>query len=195
MFVLDRSGSMKASASQDSKDAGSDGADVEGETRIDVAKSQLIWSLKNLPKDVYFNVIFYSKDVQVWQDPPAMLPANEKNRQAAIDWVKEIEAEGSTATFDALLRALEYAEIPNKKDLTQGGCDTIFLLSDGTPTGEDGQPLEGEVADALWKKVKDQNRVYQCVIHTVGVGRGHDSRLLRRIAGETKGTYKAVGSK
>ena len=40
--------------------------------------------------------------------------------------------------------------------------------------------------------MKHANRVFRCVIHTIGIGRGHNSHLMQRIAGETGGTYKAV---
>ncbi len=206
VFVLDRSGSMKTPASAQERQAGGgaqpalpggepEEGEIEGDTKIEVAKNQLIWSLEHLPKDVFFNVVFYSSDVQVWKDPPAMMPATKENKQAAVEWVKAITADGSTALFDALLKALEFADNLDEKDPTKGGCDTIFLLSDGSPTKEGGQVvIQGEELEELWEKVKHANRVFQCVIHTVGVGRGHNRTLMMRIANETKGTYKAVGT-
>ena len=86
-----------------------------------------------------------------------------------------------------------YADNLDARDPSQGGCDTIFLLSDGSPTGADGQVLEPDVSEAAWTRVKEANRVFRCVIHTVGIGRLHNSPLMRRIAQETGGTYKAVG--
>ena len=206
VFVLDRSGSMSAAASAESRQAGGkpsgpglpapEDEKIEGDTRIDVAKSQLIYSIKNIPRDVYFNIVFYSSDVQVWKDPPEMLEANPNNKQAAIEWVEKITAEGSTQLFDALLKAVEYADNLDERDPTKGGCDTIFLLSDGSPTTPaGGEALQGEELESAWAKVKHANRVFQCVIHTIGVGRGHNRSLMQRIANETKVTYKAVGTK
>jgi len=197
VFVLDRSGSMKTPASAQSKDAaGGEGGGIEGETKIDVAKSQLEHSIETLPRDVYFNVVFYSDEVQAWQDPPRMLPANEKNKLDAIAWVEKIEAAGSTQLFDGLLKAIEYADNLDQKKPSEGGCDTIFLMSDGSPTNKDGgKPLDGDQIEEAWARVKEANRVFKCIIHTVGVGRGHNRSLLQRIARETGGTYQAVGTR
>lgn len=194
VFVLDRSGSMQTPASAESKKAGEEGEGIEGDTKIDVAKSQMIWSIEHLPKNVYFNVVFYATEVEAWKEAPEMVPATKENKAAAVAWVKEITAEGSTALFDALLKALEYADNLSEKDPTQGGCDTIFLLSDGSPTKEGGQVVvAGKDLEDAWGRVKHANEIFQCVIHTVGIGRGHNRGLMSRIARETKGTYKAVG--
>ena len=107
-------------------------------SKIELAREQLKWSIETLPKGVHFNVIFYATDVQVWKEPPEMVPATKENKQAAIDWFMEIDANGYTRTFDALGKALDYAS-------GKGGADTVFLLSDGSPTAVDaGEPLTGE---------------------------------------------------
>ena len=194
VFVLDRSGSMKAAADAAEKEA-SDG-EVQGETKVEVAKNQLARSIRQLSRDVHFNVIFYSTDVQVWQDPPAMLPATDENKKKAIDWFSSLEADGYTRTFDALLRALAYADNLDAKDPAKGGCDTIFLLSDGSPTVPGaGDVIQGEALEAEWGRVKEANRIFRCVIHTIGVGAQHNRPLMQRSASETGGTYKAVGGR
>lgn len=192
VFVLDRSGSMQTPASAEERAAGD--AEVEGDTKIEAAKSQLVRSIQTLPKEARFNIVFYSDDVQSWKEPPAMLLATPENKEEAVEWVKAIEAGGSTQLFDGLLRALEYADNFDEKKPEEGGCDTIFLMSDGSPTDMDsGQPLAADAIEAAWARVTEANRVFDCVIHTVGVGARHNRGLLQRIAKETGGTYQAVG--
>lgn len=196
VFVLDRSSSMKTPASAESRcprgptsgdGSGKDGEpDIQGDTKIAVARNQLAWSIRNLHRDVHFNVIFYSTDVQVWKQPPEMLRATPKNKTAALDWFMTIEALGTTRTFDALLQALEYAK-------GAGGADTIFLLSDGSPTVASGQALKGEDFDREYGAFLEENKIYKCVVHTIGVGPHHNRTLMRRIARDTGGTYRGVG--
>lgn len=202
VFVLDRSGSMKSPASEESrkpkptgpvtggpKKGDGEKPEITGDTKIEVAKNQLAWSVKHLQKDVRFNVVFYSSKVDVWKTPPEMLPATPKFKSDATDWFMKIGPEGSTRTFDALIKALDYAA-------TEGGADTIFLLSDGAPTIVGGaQALTGEALEAEYGAFKEKNKIYKCVVHTIGVGPHHNRQLMQRIARETGGTYQSVGAK
>ncbi len=203
VFVLDRSGSMKSPASEDSKkpkptgpvtgDGGKagkkDDPDIRGDTKMEVAKNQLAWSIKTLPKDVHFNVVFYSNGIEVWKTPPEMVPATPGYKSKATEWFMEIGPQGSTRTFDALLKALEYA-------VAEGGADTIFLLSDGTPTVPAGnKALKGADLEREYGAFLEKNKLYKCVVHTIGVGPSHNRTLMRRIASDTGGTYRGVGDK
>jgi Mg-chelatase subunit ChlD len=196
VFVLDRSGSMQFPASDEGRSAGpvtpgrpgDEPPAIEGDTKIEVARNQLARSIRMLSKDVYFNVVFFSSDVKVWKAAPEMLPATPDNKKQALDWFMKIEAVGATRTFDALLTALDYAAGKN-------GADTIFLLSDGSPTEVGGRlALTGEALEAEYAAFLEKNSVYKCVVHTIGVGPRHNRGLMRRIAKDTGGTYRGVGT-
>jgi hypothetical protein len=168
---------------------GADGenAHIKGDTKIEVAKSQLVFSIRNLATDVFFGIVFYSNDIEVWQPPPKMIQATPENKAQAIKWIEEIEAVGSTRTFDALLQALAYAR-------DGGGANTIFLLSDGSPTVRGGGDLlVGDALEAEYGAFLEQNRIYKCVVHTIGVGRSQNRSLMRRIAKDGRGIYRSVG--
>ncbi len=196
VFVLDRSGSMQKKALPDSskprgpvtgEGAEGENAHIKGDTKIEVAKSQLVFSIRNLATDVFFSIVFYSNEFEVWHEPPKMIQATRENKALAIQWVDDIEAVGSTRTFDALLKALDYAR-------EGGGANTIFLLSDGSPTVRGGGDLlQGDALEEEYGAFLEQNRIYKCVVHTIGVGRSQNRGLMKRIAKDGRGIYRSVG--
>jgi hypothetical protein len=76
---------------------------------------------------------------------------------------------GSTNLFDALEAALLLR-----------GVETVYLLSDGDPTS-----LTDD--DAILEAVRQLNHETRAAVHCVALG--GSSRLLRRIAEATMGTY------
>jgi hypothetical protein len=88
------------------------------------------------------------------------------------------------------------------------GAETIFFLTDGSPTvsddssdiGEVGRPdKNGQVKkmvgngkmcvpENIVAEIKRVNTFRKCVIHTVGIG-PHDSRLMGELARISGGTY------
>lgn len=218
VFVLDRSGSMKTKAGEQSQkrkrdkpkgpvtgpgraDKDKDGSDptaIEGDTKMEVAINQLKKSVQQLDKKVNFSIVFYSDNVTVWKEPPELMGSTPKNKEDAISWFEKLDAEGSTQLFAALEKALEYADTVGediKKQRT--GADTIFLLSDGSPTHKNqakARALSPEEIEAAWSRFKEKNKLYHCVVHTIGIGPQHNRSLMRRIAKETGGQYKAVGA-
>jgi hypothetical protein len=200
VFVVDRSGSMKAKAGRSASPdrgpttGGGEKAEdpVKGETNMDVAKNQLARSIDGLGPRVAFNVIFYGTDVQLWKPPPAMLPARPDQKQAAKTWFTTNHADGSTQLFAALTRALEYGPADGKGG---GGADTIYLLSDGSPTDAGGaQPLAPEEIEKRLNAFLDANRAHRFVVHTIGIGPQHNRWLMERIAQQTGGKYVAVAA-
>lgn len=197
VFVLDRSHSMRLPVPQKGPVTGPKRDDtVPGKTKLEVAKGQLERTIRKLAPDVKFGVIFFGSKVQAWQPAPALLPATPGNRKAAIDWFAPIQPEGSTPTFAALAQALQYAKVGGGKSATDpAGADTIFLLSDGAPTGPGGADLLlGAELDAEVARFLEANRDFKCVVHTIGVGPDHNRELMMRLARETGGTYRAVGA-
>ncbi len=215
VFVLDRSGSMKAKASDAAiarkkakpkgpitgdggkrgKGKGAEEA-LAGETRMELAKNQLKRSIGQLDRKVKFGVLFYSNDVKVWKPAPELVPAVAAQKKAAVTWFEGLGPEGPTLMFPALMKALAYADTigeDTKKPRT--GANTIFLLSDGSPTTADGKVLPADELEAAMEAFLEANKLYRCIVHTIGIGPGHNSAILRRIAAATGGQYKAAGTR
>jgi von Willebrand factor type A domain len=196
VFVLDRSQSMRLPVPQKGPVTGPKGDEsVPGKTKLEVAKNQLERTIRKLAPDVKFGVIFFGGKFQAWQAPPALLGATPENKKAAIEWFASLAPEGSTPTFAALAEALRYAKVGGGKSATDpAGADTIYLLSDGAPSGPGGADLLlGPELDAEIARFLEANRDFKCVVHTVGVGPDHNRELMTRLARETGGTYRAVG--
>ncbi len=215
VFVLDRSGSMKEKAGDQSikkKKAkpkgpvtgGGDGHGkkgknrdaIAGDTKMEVAKNQLALSIKELDRKVRFGVVFYSDNVKVWQPAPELMDSSKPNKKKATEWFMKLEAQGPTLMFPALMKALEYADtVGEDKKKAKTGANTIFLLSDGSPTTAAGTILPPDELESAMTEFLEANKLYRCVVHTIGIGPGHNSSILRRIAAATGGQYKAVGTK
>jgi Mg-chelatase subunit ChlD len=172
---------------------------IEGSTKLEIAKNKLAQTVERIHKDVHFGLVFYSTDVSVWQKPPSLLQASKRNKKDAIRWFSALEPSGSTSLFPALMRALEYADAfgaPGGKQRKKGssGANTIFLLSDGSPTAPGGdKALPASEVAAQLRAFLEANEIYRCVVHTIGVGPSHNRSLMKRIASATGGEYRAVG--
>jgi Mg-chelatase subunit ChlD len=162
---------------------------------MEVAKNQLARSVDQLDPKVRFNIVFYSNDVRVWKPAPELVPSSKAHKEDAKQWFLGLEPSGSTCMFAALLQALEYADTIGERTGTTGaGADTIFLISDGSPTSEAGELLTPAELERQYRSFMDRNALYHCVVHTIGIGPAHNSSVLERLARETGGQYKAVGA-
>ena len=202
-FVLDRSGSMMTPAIWRSLSSSkkSDKKAWAGKTRLDVAKIQLARTIKSLASDTFFTVLFYDYVVELWREPPDLAQATLQNKADVKEWFHQLKPGGASSMFDALMKALEYAEdldmkAPAKAENGAGGerIDTIFLLSDGAPTHFRGASLDKYGAiDKACRTFRTANGARGVVVHAIGVGQGHSEKLMRRIARESGGRYVAVG--
>lgn len=120
MLVTDASGSMRAT-------------DVQP-TRIDAARGAALSFLDRVPKQTRVGLIGYSTSPHTVQEPTA-------DRQVVRDALNGLQADGGTATGDALRAALD--ALKAEGDPVQGAPSdrppgAILLLSDGmTSGGED----------------------------------------------------------
>ncbi len=152
-FVLDYSGSMSAK----------EGA----ETRMELAKKELIKVLKSLPKGTMINMIFFDDRFEPWQK---QLVALAPNLDKAIAAVTKLQPTGGTNIYDPLETAFQDSTV-----------DTIFLLSDGSP----GSGKFVNTEDIL-REIRKMNRSRQIVIHTISLG---PSDFMRRLAEENGGQF------
>jgi len=139
--------------------------------KIEMAKKELIRAVSGLPFDAKFNIVFYNQNYHAWCK--ALQRATYRNKQAAIDFVKNFKPTGRTNIYDTLMFALS-----NK------GVDTIYLLSDGLPnTGTVTDP------DAIVEKISAHNR-QRVAIHTFGFGLGRRGRkFMKELAARNRGRF------
>lgn len=138
-------------------------------TRLDEAKRQLRNVVENMPDDTQFNIVyFHHKESQTFK---RLTKASKEARRKALKQVDATKSRGGTNVHDAL-----------KKAFADDAVDTIYLLSDGYPSAG---PIQN--VDALADEVARWNRTRQIRIHCIAIG--SDSRMLRRIADESGGTF------
>lgn len=189
IFVVDVSGSMRV----DSKDPSKENPGPEDKTRIQVAREELKKALQTLSAadgddrgEATFNIVVFSSGVEVYKEGK-MIDATKKNKEDAIKWIDEkVIAEGMTNIFDAMEQAFNIISATSDAKNLKKGADTIFLMSDGAPNrGKFFEP------DLIVAEVKKLNAKRKMTIHTIGVGDGHDPRLLRELAATNGGQYLA----
>ena len=124
--------------------------------RFDLAREALKQSLRGLPDSLFFAVVMFGTDVETLRTTPALIQA----RPAAIrSVISELDAirpgppgqgrphgtlKGNTNMHGAIMRAFQLtnrAPIQGQEHINSSGfehgADTIFLLSDGSPSTDD----------------------------------------------------------
>ena len=66
------------------------------------------------------------------------------------------------------------------------GVDTIFLLTDGTPTTTDGKQ---DSTEKIIKAVERWNPYRRVVVHTIGIGEKINRPFLERLAADNGGRF------
>lgn len=147
VLVLDKSGSMR------------------GE-KMEQARNALIYVLKNISPNDHFAVVLYDSQIQSFRE--SLVPATNENRDAAIAFVKQMEASGGTnidGALDTAFRTLKDNERPSY----------IVFLTDGEPTVGERDPRR-IVTNAVTAN-KQRARIL-----SFGVGHDVNSRLLDQIS-------------
>lgn len=145
--------------------------------RIDLAKKEAEGAVHNMDDGHRFNVLLFNHSVTAWQ--PSMVVASEETRRKAAQWIREADHIGGTNIHDALEAAFRIA----LKSTGEPLVDTIFFMTDGTPTA-------GKLQDpkAILEQVAEWNRVARLTIHCIAVGEA-DGGFLEELARIGKGTY------
>lgn len=198
VFVVDVSGSMKL---WDAEAAGvGEGPEHRTKERLARLKFQLEQAVTDLPEYATFNVIAYSGSNKAFN--PEAVPATAQWKKKAIEFVRNLKADGATHTDDAMKLAFEDTEV-----------DTIFLLTDGFPTRMDRKSKE--LIEEILEDTRKRNRVARVKIFTLGFENegsrppgypaprppGKDDEVLtpqdlvdflKKLAEENGGTYSPV---
>ena len=160
LFVLDQSGSMK--------DAG------YGGTRLMSAKRELLRVIDLLPPDSEFGILFFNSNVGGWRE--FLVKASEENKQAAAQFVKKIQAVGSTNTYGALRRCIDFDD----------QLEAVFVLTDGKPTA--GQIVAPR---AIVEDIMRRNAMRHLVFNTIGISvEGPTENFLKVIAERSNGEFR-----
>ena len=163
IFIVDVSGSMNEGLLNEYQG-------LAGQSRIEVARSELLKCVEGLDSSAFFNIIVFSSGVDKWIDG-SLAAANQKNRDEAKAWIEKLGAGGGTNLYDAVKTAFEDKDV-----------DTIFIMSDGEPT-------QGEVTDpvVIREHVKAWNEHRGIVINTIQVA--GQFQVLDWLAEDSGGTH------
>ncbi len=146
--------------------------------KITAAKTELVRAVKELHREVFFDVIAFDNTVRVWQ--PELVPATDPLKRIAVNVVLDQTLKFNTASYDALEAAFTlYPE-------------TIYFLSDGAPHGgKTDDPKE------IIATISGLNRVRRVSIHSIGIDTGDPKtdifgRFMKQLAEANWGIYKPV---
>jgi von Willebrand factor type A domain/HEAT repeats len=179
VFIIDTSGSM----STEFFPAGEFEPDLSKpvQTRMSVAKSELLKAVRGLPMETRFNVIAFATNVKPWRSK--LVRGTNSARTALTRSVRRMEPLGATNIFGGLDAALGI------KTLSYGAryetaVDEIFLLSDGEPTA-------GKVVDTvtILQLIEATNRYSSVRINTIYMGGGGGSVFMETLAKQNGGRY------
>ena len=187
VFVIDYSGSMSAATGGRAPPEGQSSSPpkIGGARRVDGVATELTRFIETLPRDGTFNIVLFDHRIMTWKDK--MQPATLENKEAAKAWILERGPDGATDLFGGLEKAFEFAGRGSFDKHYGVGLDTIFLLSDGSPTAG---RLQKE--DEILAAVRELNQLKRISVHTVGLGRQLNTRLLRRLAEENDGGFAHI---
>lgn len=194
VYVIDYSGSMAGPLGGNGRMRGGGGggpragrepAKIGGKRKVDGVATELLKSIDSLPKDGTFNVVLFESGVTVWKDK--MVPATQANKAAIRKWVLARGPGGATDLFGGVERGFKFAGRGTFDKYYRSAVDTIFLLSDGSPSAGRIQATGEIIAEV--KKINDLKRIS---LHCVGLGRGINARFLRRLAEENDGEFVHV---
>lgn len=182
-------------------------------SKLDLAKVELIHTLRYLPADYLFNIVVYHTDHSLLdQSVKNLVPANQANKDKFIKKVEALNWAALTNIHGGLMRAFCINEkgILDMKVKENGawdpecmlsGATTMFFLTDGAPTISDDTtniPDVGRTVPVgngrmcqpqnIILDIKRMNTFRKMVINTVGIG-PHDNRLMQALAEMTGGEY------
>jgi len=208
--------------------------------RFDVAREYLILSLKNLEPDMHYSVIWFGDDAKFFKSTRGLTKASPGAIKNTIAELRAIRAgpksdsrphgtlRGKTNIHGGMRRAFMLKGKGLSKRFAyvdpatfDGGCDTIFLLSDGDPSWDDwgqvdardkgdraGDPELGGGGDQsatqleysgpyanqryLLEDVQRMNLFRQVEIHCIGIGEATQG-FLSQISATGLGRVRMVG--
>ena len=137
------------------------------------AKYELMHSLEQLADEQQYFVIFFSEGAYP-MDADGTVAATEEHVAQTSEWISDVEANGGTNPFPALLLALAMQP------------DAIYFLTDGQ--------FDPQIVLELRKRNRDNRRLglSQIPIHTIAFGDRRAEGLMKSISRNSGGEYRFV---
>ena len=147
-------------------------------TKLGKAKKELIPTIRGLSDDCYFTIFIFENRVTRWRK--SLLQATTANKNLAIAYINKLHSGGGTNIYSSLEKAFELSV---KNDETSK-LETIYLLSDGSPTA-------GKVTNptGILSAVQSWNTNKAVTIHTIGLGEDCDKEFMKKLADENNGQF------
>jgi len=177
LYVIDCSGSMRAPV----KMKGGTG----DTTRMEACKTELIRGLGKLQPKQKFAILWYNDLPHFWEEK--MLPASKANIEKAQEFVRGLTHASSTNIHDSLEMGFGLAGRGVHDKYYGTELDTIFLLTDGSPTKPDGSL---DSTEKILLAVRAWNPLKRITIHAIAIGRNLNETFLRQLASENGGEFK-----
>jgi hypothetical protein len=150
--------------------------------RIEKAKESLCKQVEQLPEGTTFNLMTFESEVK---DIIKNETISDKTRSKIISYIKKIEAQGGTALYEALQRAIKVI-----RGAPRNVSRKIILITDGEPG--DVPVRLGDEKDPNYQKyflLAREALEYKASIDTVGALGEHNVYLLYEIAKQSTGKY------
>jgi hypothetical protein len=178
IFILDISESMSYSAVEFQEKP------KPGEiSRLELAKREALRALRHFGKNSSFSLIAFNDRVFMWKKN--LVKGNRQNRDDAETWIRNLKPASTTNIYAALQVAFRMAGT-GEADKTYGlSADTIFLMSDGSPTNADSSADDWT---KITRAVREWNKLGRIRIHTIGL-KGHNVEFMSTLARENGGRY------
>jgi hypothetical protein len=145
------------------------------------AKREFVQFIESLTPATKFSLVVYGNQARQWREE--LVPANEANKRAAVQFVQGLQWEAATVTDKALEEAFK---IP--------GIDTIYLFSDGIPERQrNGKNEDIPKAEVIARAV-ELNLTRKLRINCYGFATASNAvkDFLRELATANDGEYKDI---
>lgn len=183
LYVLDCSDSMKAKVDFATGETAAGSA--KDTNRLEACKAELVRALGLLRPEQKFAILWFN-DMPHWYEQK-MQPATKDAVAKAQVFVKGLKHASSTNIHDSLEQAFTLVGRGARDKYYGVELDTIFLLTDGSPTRPDGSLDSTEeilVSTRAWNPLK------RVTIHAIAIGRDLNEAFLRQLASENGGEFK-----
>jgi Mg-chelatase subunit ChlD len=183
LFVIDVSKSMDSMIRVPRAAAEKLGGILPQGPRIAVAKDAVVAAIGKLDPRARFNVVFFSTEVHPWQK--TLVAAADATKADAIATIRRWPLEEETNVYGALRAAVGLHEKPTLAADLDPIPDTIYFMTDGTPT-------RGEITDTetILSWMRDVNRFAKVELHVIAMGNlDVDLAFLQRLATENAGEF------
>jgi HEAT repeat protein len=181
LYVIDCSGSMEKAIEM--KLEGD--AEPRKASRLEGCKRELVRALGLLRPEQKFAILWYN-DLPHWWEPK-LQPATKDVVARAQAFVKTLQHASSTNIYESLEKGFTLVGRGVRDQQYGVELDTIFLLTDGSPTKTDGKP---DSTEKILEAVRIWNPLQRVTLHTIGIGKELNEPFLRQLAQENGGQYR-----